>query len=290
MVRRVYGAPGFCQEGWWMGVYGLRGEGMKLTDFLQDVGRPVAYYPSLRRITGSTNATILLCQFIYWRGKEADPEGWLYKDSTEIEQETGLSYGEQKTARRDLIAAGLIEEHYARLDHQMKFRLILEAINDKWGTQETSIPESGKPQFGNEGNLDSLNESEITTESTTGVPQNFPVEWYVQHGLPVPKALIDQNQLSSQALGEFESKMGFSSLPWDSTDSWVKFKKWVIVTYSARPTAWRDYAEWRKDKGKYDAMNNKQIRMNTGAFMDTGWPSFLASSAMYDNQEKVRLL
>lgn len=129
---------------------------MKLTDFLQDVGRPVAYYPSLRKITGSTNATILLCQFIYWRGKESDPNGWLYKTAEDIEQETGLSYGEQKTARRDLIAAGLLEEYYARLDHQMRFRLLLEAINEKWGTIETSIPESGKPQFGNDGNTHSL--------------------------------------------------------------------------------------------------------------------------------------
>ncbi len=139
---------------------------MKLTDFLQDVGRPVAYYPSLRKITGSTNATILLCQFIYWRGKESDPNGWLYKTAEDIEQETGLSYGEQKTARRDLIAAGLLEEYYARLDHQMRFRLLLEAINEKWGTIETSIPESGKPQFGNDGNTHSLNESEITAENT----------------------------------------------------------------------------------------------------------------------------
>jgi hypothetical protein len=51
---------------------------MKLTDFLQDVGRPVAFYPSLRRITGSTTATLFLCQLIYWKGKEADKEGWIY--------------------------------------------------------------------------------------------------------------------------------------------------------------------------------------------------------------------
>lgn len=137
---------------------------MKLTDFLQDVGRPVAYYPELRKITGSTNATILLCQFIYWRGKESDPEGWLYKTSYDIQNETGLSYGEQKTARRDLVEAGLLDEHYARLDHQMKFKLNLEVINDKWGKPQTDIPESGKPQFGNEGNPLSLNESENTTE------------------------------------------------------------------------------------------------------------------------------
>ena len=143
---------------------------MKLTDFLSNVGRPVAYYPKMRRITGSTNATILLCQFIYWRGKEQTEDGWLYKTSFEIEDETGLSYGEQKTARRDLVSAGLMDEHYARLDHQMRFKLNLEAINSKWGTEETDIRESGKPQFGNEQKPRSLNESKITSENTTENP------------------------------------------------------------------------------------------------------------------------
>ena len=74
---------------------------MKLSQFLTDVGRPVAYHPKLKKITGSTTATILLCQFIYWRGKESNKDGWLYKDSDEIEEETGLTYNEQKTARKN---------------------------------------------------------------------------------------------------------------------------------------------------------------------------------------------
>jgi hypothetical protein len=144
-----------------------RKQNMKLTDFLQDVGRPVAYYPKLRKITGSTNATILLCQFIYWRGKESDKkESWLYKTSAEIEEETGLSYDEQKTARRNLVEAGLMEEHYARLDHQMKFRLILDTIDEKWGKPKSDIPESGNAMLGKDEIPCSLNESETTTETT----------------------------------------------------------------------------------------------------------------------------
>jgi hypothetical protein len=136
---------------------------MKLTDFLQNTGRPIAYYPSLRKITGSTTATILLCQFIYWRGKESDPDGWLYKESAEIEQETGLSYDEQKTARKKLVENGLLKEHYARLDHQMKFRLNLDEINKKWS--EVEIPESRNATFGKAESPFSLNgNTETTTE------------------------------------------------------------------------------------------------------------------------------
>ena len=147
---------------------------MKLTDFLQDVGRPIAYYPGLRRITGGVTATILLCQFIYWRGKENDPDGWLYKTSEDIEQETGLSYDEQKTARGKLKECGLIEEHYARLDHQMRFRVNIDAINEKWGNTQPPTPEHGDVDLGNEETPLSLNSNTENTTENTSTDFSFP--------------------------------------------------------------------------------------------------------------------
>lgn len=132
---------------------------MKLTDFLSDVGRPVAYYPGLRRITGSTTATILLCQLIYWTGKESRGDGWIYKSSEELTEETGLSYDEQVTARKHLTQAGLIQEEYKRLEHRMYFRVEMDAINDKWG-----IPETGNAKMGNK---------ETPVSSNTGLPNSL---------------------------------------------------------------------------------------------------------------------
>lgn len=149
---------------------------MKLTEFLSDVGRPVAYYPELKKITGSTTATILLCQFIYWRGKEADPDGWLKKSSEEIESETGLSYNEQKTARKLLVSAGLMEEYYARLDHDMKFRLNLDEINQKWGKLKGNVPERDDSTFGNDGFPHSLNSNTETTTENIGTKVPMSIE------------------------------------------------------------------------------------------------------------------
>lgn len=141
---------------------------MKLTDFLQDVGRPVAYFPKLKRITGSTTATILLCQFIYWRGKEADQDGWLYKTSEEIEDETGLTYNEQKTARKVLVEAELLQEHYARLDHQLRFKIDLDKINESWGIEPPKNGESDDSTLGNDESPFSLNSNtETTAENNT---------------------------------------------------------------------------------------------------------------------------
>lgn len=160
---------------------------MKLTDFLQDVGRPVAYFPKLKRITGSTTATILLCQFIYWRGKEADSDGWLYKTSEEIEEETGLTYNEQKTARKALVEAGLVQEHYARLDHQLRFKIDLDKINESWGNAEPKNGECDDSTFGKDESPFSLNSNtEITSETTHGADApkpSMPIEWQIVGGV-----------------------------------------------------------------------------------------------------------
>lgn len=105
---------------------------MKITDFLSDVGRPVAYFPKLRHITGSVNATLFLCQLIYWEGKQASKTGWIYKTHREMEEETGLSRREQETARRKLKDLGLIEERLAGVPQRLHYRLNKKKINDAW--------------------------------------------------------------------------------------------------------------------------------------------------------------
>jgi hypothetical protein len=120
---------------------------VKFTDLVHDAGHPVAYYPRLRRVAGSTNAALLLCQLLYWYGKQHDARGWLFKRSTiveddpegridpenqSIEQETGLTYKEQLLARRQLRARGLLRERYVRSEHRLYFELDLAAFTEAW--------------------------------------------------------------------------------------------------------------------------------------------------------------
>jgi len=106
---------------------------MGLTRYIQDLGRAVAYFPSLKRITTSTTASILLCQLLYWTDKTKD--GWIWKTSDEIEYETGLTYNEQRTARKILLDLDLIEEEYKRLDHYIRYRVRQEVLNAQWEEQ-----------------------------------------------------------------------------------------------------------------------------------------------------------
>jgi hypothetical protein len=82
-------------------------------------------------------------------------------------------------------------------------------------------------------------------------------------------------------LNDFESSMGFTSLPWESNNSWSSFSKWIVKIMQIDPLVWKKYSAWRKENGKYDAMSNKQIRMNPKMFMDTDYPTFCASYEMY---------
>lgn len=243
---------------------------MKLTEFLQDVGRPVAYFPKLKRLTGSTTATILLCQFIYWVGKGVDKDGWLYKTSEEIEEETGLSYNEQKTARKILVDAGLLEEHYARLDHQLRFRLDLNKINEKWGTEEPKNGECDDSTFGNDVSPHSLNSiNEITTER---VP--LTIENAIFANQPITEEMVKAENLRDIAPKMFERALGFSKpLPWWSNKDWTAFAEWVCERYAESKTAFGEYNIWRNTPYTKGGMSNNRIRGFVNEFYDS-WDMF----------------
>jgi hypothetical protein len=120
---------------------------MKLPDLLTDVGRPVAYYPKIAEVAGGATSAIFLCQFIYWEGKQKDPDGWIYKTQANIKEETGLTRYEQETVRKKLKAKGLLEEKYQGIPRKLYYRINLDALNDVWeayrkGDQVTETPKS----------------------------------------------------------------------------------------------------------------------------------------------------
>ena len=108
--------------------------GPGFTDFLESLGRPVAYYPSLAKVLGSIKAAVFLAQLMYWtpRGKKAD--GWVFKTAQEWEEETGLTYEEQFGVRKVLGADGLdiIESKYIRSQHTTYYRVKREKLDALW--------------------------------------------------------------------------------------------------------------------------------------------------------------
>jgi len=115
---------------------------MKLSNYIIDLGRAVAFYPGLKKIAGSTNATILLCQFLYWSDKSQKNDGWTYKTTDDINYETGLTHNEQKTAKRELQKRGLLEIQRKRLSHNSRYKVNQEKLNALW---EAETGDKSKP-------------------------------------------------------------------------------------------------------------------------------------------------
>jgi hypothetical protein len=111
---------------------------MRLSDVLEGLGRPATYYPSLHTITGGVLPTLFLCQLLYWKGKEADPDGWIYKTQQDWTDELGLSRWEQESARRELRKRGFLEERYQGLPRRLEYRPNLTALNDAWETKHSA--------------------------------------------------------------------------------------------------------------------------------------------------------
>ena len=104
---------------------------MALTKTMIDLGKPVTYFPNLRRITSSTAATLFLSQLIYWCDKTKD-NGWIWKNSMQIAEETGLTYNEQRSARKRLVELGLIQEREQKTKHRIDFKVNQEKLDELW--------------------------------------------------------------------------------------------------------------------------------------------------------------
>lgn len=140
---------------------------MKASERLFDFGRPVAFYPGLVKYLGSVNAVLFFCQIFYWLDK-AESDLGVYKTVEEIEEETGMTYREQVTARRHLVERGVLVETHKRLEHRIYYKIDIEKLDAllesadfqerNSRTAESAIREEAKAQ--------SVNRTEITTETT----------------------------------------------------------------------------------------------------------------------------
>ena len=101
---------------------------MGLTQSLKDLGTPVVFYPRLGRFFGSNNAAIFYAQLAYWSERTDSPHG-VYKTAEEWENETGLTEGEQRGARKKLAAIGGLIETRDRWNHRIYYKLVDDVID-----------------------------------------------------------------------------------------------------------------------------------------------------------------
>ena len=119
---------------------------MRLSDAFKCVGRAVSYHPKLAKPLGGANAVLFFEQIFFWIDKTENPLG-VFKTAAELEEETGLTVQEQRTARAKLRERGILIETEKRIEHKIYYRIDLDKFNElleaqHWGNTESTFAES----------------------------------------------------------------------------------------------------------------------------------------------------
>ncbi|WP_227317461.1 conserved phage C-terminal domain-containing protein [Cedecea davisae] len=161
-----------------------------MSALIQLLDRPIAYQPSFAqlrvgKVKAGPAAAVLLSQFVYWHNRMDG--SWIYKTQAEIKRETGLSRDEQETARRRLVALGVVEEelrgvpatlHYRVNPERLEELLLLSVQQTRQiaATPQTRLRHSPKPDCGNSPNKNAASPQTSLREPTQqacGDPTNF---------------------------------------------------------------------------------------------------------------------
>ncbi len=119
---------------------------MRLSDAFKCVGRAVSYHPKLAKPLGGANAVLFFEQIFFWMDKTDNPLG-VFKTAAGLEEETGLTVQEQRTARAKLRERGILIETEKRIEHKIYYRIDLDKFNElleaqHWGNAESTFAES----------------------------------------------------------------------------------------------------------------------------------------------------
>ncbi len=121
----------------------------------------VAYQPGLTLVFKSVPVGLLLSQMLYWFGKGANKDGWIYKTVNELQAETGLSRHQQNTALKILRRHGIVETKKAGIPAKRHIRIDTTRLENLLpGLKQSANIVWGNPPY-------QLAENRTTTTKTT---------------------------------------------------------------------------------------------------------------------------
>jgi hypothetical protein len=129
--------------------------------------RVVGYSPDLARIVGGATIGLFLSQLLFLSDKGHNPDGWVYKSEAEMGKETGLTKREQQTARRKLLALGVIAIMRGGWKNTYHFKVL-------WERLYQVIAGSQRPQNVSTEKVERI--QTVPTEPVQNVPTQ-PPEW-----------------------------------------------------------------------------------------------------------------
>lgn len=217
---------------------------------IQLLDRPIAYQPAFAqlragKVKSGPAAAVLLSQLVYWHNR-MDGE-WLYKTREDIKKETGLSRDEQETARKRLVALGVLQEELRGVPATVHYRINTERLEalllapDQAESQMGATPPTrwGQPRQQDGGNTPNKMAAVHPTsrgEPTQQVgrnPANFPTGDYTESTQEITQEI-------TQKAGEKNSVDNFSGIQpeaaifdaekklWGTADD-LEFAQWFFA-------------------------------------------------------------
>ncbi len=172
---------------------------------------PIAFHPILAEIGGGATEGLFMSQLLYWRGKEQDSEGWLYKSLEEWKRETCLNRHEIDRARAAWKKLGVLEEKREGVHNRLFYRLdadrLRELLQSSLPTLAKYSANPGKVPCQSWQTLNTEITTETTTETTSRSSQNKQrSERNAERGsAPVPGAVAQKEQEDDPPLEEIKS-------------------------------------------------------------------------------------
>jgi len=226
-----------------------------------ELGRVLAYYPNLKKLTGSTTSSILLCQLLYWSDRVKNEDGWIYKTTDEIEEETGLTYNEQKTAKTVLLDLGVLEQERKRMAHTTRYRINRDMMDKKWEEINPSLT-----SVENTPEKMELIEEPVAPVTTASFVRTTPEKKAEKKGDWLD-AILDHNVNSPGAIrekrineirGKIESELHLNT----DTGRWEKFLEFLYTREKNHNEPVEKFLEWALANG-YDPIYWSPDRMKT---------------------------
>lgn len=211
---------------------------MNITDIIDGIGRPVSFYPSIAKLTG-IKPCLLICQLLYWRARCSNKDGWIYKTTEELTDETGLTYNEQLSVRKFLVEHGILHERLDRLKNMLFFKIDCDALNEMWSTK-TPLTIARNPEEARKAKLEKHQNGSMTQTRPGSIAQT-------------PRSLSDRTggsiaQTSVTTETTSENTITVANAPVDG-DSGIEIK-------SPKPNPSHEFVEmWVKEYPKYHEGN-----------------------------------
>jgi hypothetical protein len=176
--------------------------------------RIVGYSPDLARIVGGATIGLFLSQLLFLSDKGHNPDGWVYKSEQEMGRETGLTKREQQTARRKLLALGVIAIMRGGWKNTYHFKVMWERLYQViTGSQQTQTVATEKGERAL--NVIADREQNVSTEPPQQ-QQNVPKEHW--QNVATPNTYRDNNRENI----ETEKTDRENQETWDKTVEQVK--------------------------------------------------------------------